>query len=113
MSLVTLPKTVRTFARLRVIAQVLSRHGFGHFVERLQLGRYLRSVSRLRRGKPTEEPEVDPLSAIGARLVRVCEELGPTFVKLGQMASARPDILPSQVLAQLERLQDDVSPFPS
>lgn len=113
MSLVTLPKTVRTFARLRVIAQVLSRHGFGHFVERLQLGRYLRSVSRLRRGKPTEEPEVDPLAAIGARLVRVCEELGPTFVKLGQMASARPDILPSQVLAQLERLQDDVSPFPS
>jgi ubiquinone biosynthesis protein len=112
MSLATLPKTVRTFARLRVIAQVLSRHGFGHFVERLQLGGYLPSVNWLRRGKDVEGPEADPLTAIGARLVRVCEELGPTFVKLGQMASTRPDILPAQVLTELEHLQDEVSPFP-
>jgi ubiquinone biosynthesis protein len=113
MSLVTLPKTVRTFARLRVIAQVLSRHGFGHFVERLQLQRYMPSIDWLRRVKQPEGPEVDPLEAIGARLVRVCEELGPTFVKLGQMASTRPDVLPQQVLTALSRLQDDVAPFPS
>ena len=113
MSLATLPKTVRTFSRLRVIAQVLTRHGFGHFVDRLQLARYVPSLSWLRRGKETEEQEVDPLAAIGDRLVRVCEELGPTFVKLGQMASTRPDILPPQVLGALERLQDDVKPFPA
>lgn len=112
MSLATLPKTVRTFARLRVIAQVLSKHGFRHFVERLQLARYLPSLDWLRRGRPSEEVEVDPLVAIGNRLVRVCEELGPTFVKLGQMASTRPDLLPPQILTALERLQDQVSPFP-
>jgi ubiquinone biosynthesis protein len=110
MSLVTLPRTVKTFARLRVIAQVLSRHGFGHFVDRLQLGRYVPSPAWLRREKE-EEHEVDPLAAIGTRLVRVCEELGPTFVKLGQIASTRPDILPPQILTALEKLQDNVAPF--
>ncbi|HKQ50035.1 MAG TPA: AarF/ABC1/UbiB kinase family protein [Phycisphaerae bacterium] len=112
MSLVTLPRTVKTFARLRVIAQVLSKHGFGHFVDRLQLGRYMPSPAWLRREKE-EEHEVDPLAAIGTRLVRVCEELGPTFVKLGQIASTRPDILPPQILTALEKLQDDVGPFPA
>ncbi len=113
MSLATLPKTVKTFARLRAIAQVLSRHGFGHFVDRLQLGRYIPSAIRFRLAPAMEESESDPLAAIGARLVKVCEELGPTFIKLGQLASTRPDVLPPQVLTALERLQDDVAPFPS
>lgn len=112
MSLATLPKTVRTFARLRVIAQVLSRHGFGHFVDRLQLGRFIPSAIRFRFAPTAEEADVDPLTAIGNRLVSVCEELGPTFIKLGQLASTRPDVLPPQVLMALERLQDDVAPFP-
>lgn len=115
MSLATLPKTVRTFARLRVIAQVLSKHGFGHFVDRLQLGGYL-SPTRLIRRRPRaeEEPEhLDPLEAIGKRLVRVCEELGPTFVKLGQIAATRADLLPAPILTQLESLQTQVTPFPS
>jgi ubiquinone biosynthesis protein len=110
-SLATLPKTVKTFARLRVIAQVLSKHGFGHFVDRLQLGRYVPSPQWLRR-ETAEEHEADPLAAIGTRLVRVCEELGPTFVKLGQIASTRPDILPPPILSALEKLQDRVAPFP-
>lgn len=112
MSLATLPKTVKTFARLRVIAQVLSRHGFGHFVDRLQLGRFIPSAIRFRFAPKAEETDVDPLTAIGNRLVSVCEELGPTFIKLGQLASTRPDVLPPQVLTALERLQDDVAPFP-
>ncbi len=113
MSLAALPRTVKTFARLRVVAQVLSRHGFGHFVDRLQLARYLPSADWFRRDKEVEEPEIDPLAAVGNRLVRVCEELGPTFIKLGQIASTRPDIFPPQILTALEKLQDDVQPFPS
>lgn len=113
MSLVALPRTVKTFARLRVIAQVLSKHGFGHFVDRLQLARYLPSADWFRREKEVEEPEIDPLAAVGNRLVRVCEELGPTFIKLGQIASTRPDIFPPQILTALEKLQDDVKPFPT
>jgi len=114
MSLATLPKTVKTFARLRVIAQVLSKHGFGHFVDRLQLSKYLPSADWLRRGKtpPVEERELHPLEAIGRRLVSVCEELGPTFVKLGQIASTRPDVIPTEIRTALERLQDEVRPFP-
>ena len=114
MSLATLPRTVRTFARLRIIAQVMSRHGFGHFVDRLQLGRYLSPTRLLRRRRPLDEPEeIDPLEAIGNRLVKVCEELGPTFVKLGQIASTRADILPRQILTALENLQAEVKPFPA
>lgn len=113
MSIATLPRTVRTFARLRVIAQVLSKHGFGHFVDRLQLGGYLPTSRLFRRQKQESElEEIDPLESIGRRLVRVCEELGPTFIKLGQIASTRADILPTQILAALEHLQADCPPFP-
>ncbi|MCB9855815.1 MAG: AarF/ABC1/UbiB kinase family protein [Phycisphaerales bacterium] len=111
MSLATLPRTVRTFARLRVILQVMSRHGFGHFVDRLQLTSYL-PTRRIFRRKSVDEPDAaDPLESVGQRFVRVCEELGPTFIKLGQIASTRPDILPLPVLKALSNLQDRVSPF--
>jgi len=114
MSIATLPRTVRTFARLRVIAQVLSKHGFGHFVDRLQLGGYLPTSLLLRRTKPVPDHEaLDPLESIGRRLVRVCEELGPTFIKLGQIASTRADLLPTQILVALEKLQAHCTPFPS
>ncbi|MBX3394770.1 MAG: AarF/ABC1/UbiB kinase family protein [Phycisphaerae bacterium] len=115
MSIATLPRTVRTFARLRVIAQVLSKHGFGHFVSRLQLGGYLPTAGLFRRDKSTEDTAdvIDPLAAVGNRLVRVCEELGPTFIKLGQIASTRADLLPTQILTALEHLQADCPPFPS
>lgn len=114
MSIATLPRTVRTFARLRVIAQALTRHGFGHFVGRLQLGGYLPTAALFRRGKkPEEHEDADPLVDIGRRLVKVCEELGPTFIKLGQIASTRADILPAQILEALEKLQSDCAPFPS
>lgn len=111
MSLATLPRTVRTFARLRVILQVMSRHGFGHFVDRLQLTGYLPTRRIFRRTRVDEPDAADPLESVGQRFVRVCEELGPTFIKLGQIASTRPDILPLPVLKALSNLQDRVSPF--
>jgi ubiquinone biosynthesis protein len=113
MSLASLPKTIKTMARLRVIAQVLTKHGFGHFVDRLQLGQYVPSFLKFRRDRSTDGAmEIDPLAAIGNRLVSVCEQLGPTFIKLGQIASTRPDLLPAQIIHALEHLQDEVQPFP-
>ncbi|MCK6456122.1 MAG: AarF/ABC1/UbiB kinase family protein [Phycisphaerae bacterium] len=112
MSLVSLPQTVRSLARLRIIAQVLTKHGFGHIVERVQLRRYIPLPSWLI-GPPPDAFEPDLLRSVGQRLVRVCEELGPTFVKLGQLAAGRPDILPPVIATELSRLQDDVAPFPS
>ncbi len=106
-----LPRSVRSVGRLQAIARVLTRHGFGHLVERLNLVRYV-PFGRLRRAvKPVDVSETP--SSIGRRLVMVCEELGPTYIKLGQMVSTRPDLLPGPVIEQLRRLQDHVAPFDS
>lgn len=110
MSLVSLPQTVRSLARLRVIVQVLTRHGFGHVLERAQVRRYLPLPRWLAGPPPPQQP--DALRSIGQRLVRVAEELGPTFIKLGQLAAGRPDLLPGVVIEELSRLQDRVAPFP-
>ncbi|KLU59655.1 putative protein kinase UbiB [Peptococcaceae bacterium CEB3] len=59
-----------------------------------------------------EEEEADAKS-IGQRVREVCEELGPTFVKIGQMASSRPDLILEGIIKELAKLQDQVPPFSS
>jgi ubiquinone biosynthesis protein len=89
---------VRDLGRLREIASVLVRHGFGHLVQ----------------GTPIEvraEP-TDVRSSTAIRVRQVLVELGPTFVKLGQVLSVRPDILPSDFIEAFESLQDRVDPIP-
>lgn len=110
MSIVSFPQTVRGIQRLRAIAVVLSRHGFGHIVDRLNLRRYVPLSGWLWR-RPADEFEPDPVISLGRRIVRVCEELGPTYIKLGQMASSRPDLFPAAIVSALTRLQDRVEPF--
>ena len=56
--------------------------------------------------KPDEDAET------AEQLARDLEALGPTFVKLGQVLSSRPDLMPTPYIAALERLQDNVKPFP-
>jgi ubiquinone biosynthesis protein len=86
----------RTFGRLSEIAQVAARHGFGYLFEH----------RRLRRG------DLDGAQTQrGAHLRAMLEELGPTFVKFGQLLSMRPDILPPDIISELRGLQDDVRPF--
>ena len=104
-----LAKSVRSLNRLRRIARVLTRHGFGHVVARLNLGRYT-PLLELRR--PTRAEPASP-AQIGERLAAVCNDLGPTFVKVGQLLTTRPDLLPDDVLAGLRTLQDHVEPFDS
>ena len=107
-----LPKTVRTISRLQTIARVLTQHGFGHVVERIDLGRYV-PFGLLRRTEKAPAEPTDPDVAVGKRLASVCSELGPTFVKLGQTLSSRPDLLPASVINELRTLQDKVPPFDS
>jgi ubiquinone biosynthesis protein len=85
----------RTLGRLSEIGRVATRHGFGYVVER--------------RRRHTEE---DRPSDRGRRLREMLDELGPTFVKFGQLLSTRPDVVPLDIVAQLRKLQDDVSPVP-
>jgi ubiquinone biosynthesis protein len=83
----------RNLGRLSEIAQVAVRHGFGYLVE----------------GRRHTELEG---SARGRHLRDMLDELGPTFVKFGQLLSTRPDIVPPDIVAELRSLQDDVRPFP-
>jgi len=93
--------TVRDLGRLREIASVLGRHGFGELLQRTGMG-------AIAYGKHSEF--VEPNRAI--RIRRVLEELGPSFIKLGQLLSTRADLLPSDVIMELQRLQDDVPALP-
>ncbi len=87
---------IRDLGRVREITAVLVRHGFGHLV-------------RLAGLDVIGEPEETSLP-LARRLCRVLTELGPTFVKLGQVLSVRPDIVPRDMMEELSTLQDRVPP---
>jgi ubiquinone biosynthesis protein len=94
----------RSLGRISEIAQVAVRHGFGYFFQRNRLSDLLPGDG---------QPAVDQLpSERGRHLRELLDELGPTFVKFGQLLSMRPDVLPPDIIAELRGLQDDVSPFP-
>ncbi|MFO0724560.1 MAG: AarF/UbiB family protein [Myxococcota bacterium] len=107
--MVSILSTVRDIERLRQIVTVLIRHGFGEVVERTGIGRALRTEGkRLSDGPPAAgEPA---RAGVGARLRLVLQDLGPSFVKLGQILSTRPDVLPPDIIAELKLLQDRVPP---
>jgi ubiquinone biosynthesis protein len=92
--------------RLRQIAEVLARHGLVALADQLGLGRFLARPWRRRAGE-----EVD-MATMPVQLRETLEELGPTFVKLGQILSGRPDILPPAYTAELTKLLDSAPPFP-
>jgi ubiquinone biosynthesis protein len=100
-------KRIRHIKRYRDVAKVLARHGFGFFVEEIGLLHMLSLPKRLF----TDRDETDPMS-VGQRIRQVIEELGPTYVKIGQIASTRADVIPEDILHELEKLQDDVPSFP-
>ncbi|WP_374689375.1 ABC1 kinase family protein, partial [Promineifilum sp.] len=97
----------RHLARYRRIAEVMARHGFGAILTQLGLAERLSLPRRLLR-RDEEYERVPP----AVRLRLALEELGATFIKLGQIASTRPEIVPPSVLAELSNLQDNVPPAP-
>jgi ubiquinone biosynthesis protein len=103
--------TTRSIGRLSEIAQVMVRHGFGYFLEAHRLSDLLPGRSaEARIAAAAAEQGVG--SARGQHLREVLDELGPTFVKFGQLLSTRPDIVPPDIVVELRGLQDDVRPFP-
>jgi ubiquinone biosynthesis protein len=98
----------RYIRRYRRIAEVLVRHGFGAIVAQLGLDRALDLRQRL-----APQPEVPVTRKTAAvHLREALEELGPTFIKLGQIGSTRPDFFPPEFIDELSRLQDMVPPAP-
>jgi len=101
-------KTYRHIQRYRQILTVLFKYGFGDIVDSLKIEQYLelglQMVSRKRREKLE--------TFTRAQRVRMAlEELGPTFVKMGQILSTRPDLLPPDFIRELGKLQDEVPGF--
>jgi ubiquinone biosynthesis protein len=94
----------RSLGRLSEIAQVAVRYGFGYFLRRNRLGDLLPWGER----QDGEAAVTDR----GRRLREMLDELGPTFVKFGQLLSTRPDVVPPDIVVELRGLQDDVTPFP-
>lgn len=98
---------IQDVGRLRQIVMVLARHGFGWVVSRLNLGEVIG-----RQPVAVESASVPALSR-GRRLRMALEELGPTFIKLGQLLSTRYDLVPTDIVEELQLLQDDLPPMPA
>jgi ubiquinone biosynthesis protein len=111
MRLLHVKRTYRSLVRIKEILQVLTKHGFGHVVSRLYTHMQLPRMRQLR--VPGRAPVYLPEDTVPVRLRMVLQELGPTFVKLGQILSGRPDLFPEAFIQELKVLQDHVPPFPT
>lgn len=94
---------LRNAARLRTITSVFARYGFQNVAERIRLGRFL--VERI---SGIDADQYTPAE----RLRMAFEELGPTFVKLGQLLATRPDLIPEEFVEEFKRLHDQVTALP-
>ncbi|SHJ80542.1 ABC1 kinase family protein [Propionispora hippei] len=98
-------KRMRHINRYREIAVALLNQGFDYIVVGMGLPQAIP-------GCPRSAVTKDNNSGLGERIRLLLEQLGPTYVKLGQIASTRPDLLPAEIIAELEKLQDNVPGFP-
>ena len=102
-------QTFQNIKRIREIIAVLVKYGFEDIVTNSTLRNFVSEKGRLswkRQGQPVFQ------YTRWERIRMVCEELGPTFIKLAQVLSNRPDMLPAPLIDELEKLQDNVPPVP-
>jgi ubiquinone biosynthesis protein len=99
---------VKDLGRAHDIASVLIRYGFGSFVRGLGMGKAIERAGKALRWEHVEEyVKLDTPQ----RIRHVLEELGPTFIKLGQILATRVDLFSPQYIAEFEKLQDQVPPM--
>jgi ubiquinone biosynthesis protein len=101
-------RTYRNLNRYRQILGVLIKYGFGDLVDTLKIDQYieigLQMISRKRRERVEKSSRAE-------RVRMAFEELGPTYIKLGQILSTRPDLVPVEFIHELSKLQDEVPSF--
>jgi len=97
----------KNLKRLQQITTILIKYGFDYFVKQLGLINLISKGGKILKLKPSKIAQL-PLPV---RVRLALEELGPTFVKLGQILSTRPDLIPQDYIIELQKLQDEVPPF--
>jgi len=102
-------RTYRDLSRFRQILAVLLKYGFGDLLELLKIDQYVEAgLKIISKKQPIRVEKLTRPQGIRMAL----EELGPTYIKLGQILSSRPDLVPVDFLRELAKLQDKVPPFP-
>jgi len=99
----------KNIQRLRQIITILIKHGFYPIIERIHLTKLISIPQKILGKKVSVEQEA---ISFAVRVRLAFEELGPTFIKFGQILSTRPDILPEEFIREFLKLQDEVPPFP-
>ena len=100
-------RVVRNAGRMREILTMMSRFGFGTLVNQMGLRRF-----SLHRSTPSDLDFIpENQRSLPIRLRLLIEQLGPTFIKVGQILSGRPDLIPAEFISELEKLQDRTTPL--
>lgn len=108
LNFIQLNRNIRSLRRYRNIIGVLIKYGFDHLLEYLGLAHLVARSRKLFRREETLIAQLKPAE----RMRLALEELGPTFVKLGQLLSTRPDVIPKSYVLEFAKLQDMVPSFP-
>jgi ubiquinone biosynthesis protein len=105
-------RLIRNLNRSREIVAVLLNYGFGDVVDRVG---FRDAWYRWRKWFARKGHAPKPVQHVTTveRIRRTLEDLGPTFIKFGQVMSTRPDLVPAAMIIELQRLQESVPPFPS
>ncbi len=102
--------TYKNINRIRQIVNVFLKHGFGQFIEQINLQRFIPLRKRIKYFARWQEVE---RHTVPERLRMAFSELGPSFIKLAQILSSRPDLITNEYAEEFKKLQDKVPPFSS